>query len=95
LLRAIRAFFRRTDGQDLAEYCLLLAFIGLVALGFVVNSMGGIQGIWNSANTSLATASTTASGDAGSSTGGGPSGGGGGGDHGGHGDGHGDGDHQD
>jgi len=48
-------FRKRDDGQDLAEYCLLMAFIALVALGLILKTSGGIQGIWSSANTTLAT----------------------------------------
>jgi Flp pilus assembly pilin Flp len=67
VFRTIRQFFRRNDGQDLAEYCLLVAFIGLVALGIVIKASGGIQGIWSAANTTIASAP-------GSSTSGSPSG---------------------
>jgi Flp pilus assembly pilin Flp len=50
------AFFRKSElGQDLAEYCLLVAMIALIALGLVAHFSGGIQGIWNSANSTLAT----------------------------------------
>lgn len=56
MFRAIRQLFRRNDGQDLAEYCLLVAFIGLVALGIIIKASGGIQGIWSAANTTIATA---------------------------------------
>jgi Flp pilus assembly pilin Flp len=56
VFRAIRQFFQRNDGQDLAEYCLLAAFIGLVALGIIIKASGGIQGIWTAVNTTIATA---------------------------------------
>ena len=50
------AFFRTNEhGQDLAEYCLLVALVALIALGLVAHFSGGIQGIWNSANNTLAT----------------------------------------
>ena len=65
-------------GQDLAEYCLLVALIALIALGFMAHFSGGIQGIWNSASNTLAsgTSSGTSSGSAaGSSQPGGASGG--------------------
>ena len=48
-------FRKDEDGQDLAEYCLLMAFIALVALGLILKTSGGIQGIWASTNATLAT----------------------------------------
>lgn len=60
MFRTIRHFFRRIDGQDLAEYCLLMAFVGLVALGIILKASGGIQGIWGTANTTLASAPSAA-----------------------------------
>ena len=64
------AFFRRNErAQDLAEYCLLMALVALIALGVMAHFSGGIQGIWNSANNTLATGTTsgTSSGGAASS----------------------------
>ena len=37
----------------MAEYCLITALIVLVALGIFWHVSGGIQGMWDSANTSL------------------------------------------
>jgi len=45
------------------EYTLLLAFIGLLAIGVVLGASGSIHGIWGTADTSLAAASTSARGD--------------------------------
>jgi Flp pilus assembly pilin Flp len=54
------AGFRRSDyGQDLADYCLLTALIALIALGIFCHVAGGIQGMWSTAGTTLATANTT------------------------------------
>jgi len=40
------AFFRKNEhGQDLAEYCLLVALVALIALGLMAHFSGGIQGI--------------------------------------------------
>ncbi|SPE38698.1 hypothetical protein SBA6_930003 [Candidatus Sulfopaludibacter sp. SbA6] len=67
-------FFRRNEhAQDLAEYCLLVALIALIALGLMAHFAGGIQGIWNSASTTLASGSS--SGDGSGPPGGGQSGG--------------------
>jgi Flp pilus assembly pilin Flp len=90
MLRVINAFFRRNDAQDLVEYTLLLAFIGLVGISIVLGASGGIQGIWGTANTALVAANTSAAGsnpgsppppDPGGPGGGGNGHGGGGGDH--------------
>jgi Flp pilus assembly pilin Flp len=51
--------FKREDGQDLSEYCLLMALIALVALGIVIHVSGGVQNLWTVANTSLGNASTS------------------------------------
>jgi Flp pilus assembly pilin Flp len=54
LWRSIAVFAREEDGQDLAEYCLITAFIALVALGIFWHVSGGLQGMWTSINNSLA-----------------------------------------
>ena len=55
VLRVISRFLGEEDcGQDLAEYCLITAFIVLVALGIFWHVSGGLQGMWTSINTSLA-----------------------------------------
>ena len=54
MFRSIRQFFRENGGQDLAEYCLLMALIGLVALGIFIKCSGGVQAIWGATNTTLA-----------------------------------------
>jgi Flp pilus assembly pilin Flp len=69
----LRAFKGEDRGQDLAEYCLLTAFVALVALAFIIHASGGMQSLWTGANTSLtagntATSSTTSSGDSTAST---------------------------
>ena len=60
-------------GQDLAEYCLLTALVALVALAIIWHAAGGIDGIWGSANSTLATgnsatSSSTNSGGSGTAT---------------------------
>jgi Flp pilus assembly pilin Flp len=61
MLRAIRQLFRKHEdhGQDLAEYCLITALIALVAAGILFHMSGGMQGLWNSATTSLASGNAT------------------------------------
>ena len=54
----VNAFLKEEDGQDLVEYSLLLAFIGLAAtavLGTIHNSLGTI---WNNINTQMNAAKT-------------------------------------
>jgi len=57
---SIKAFLRRIDAQDLVEYTLLLAFVGLVAVSIVVAASGGVQGIWGASNDTLAAANSSA-----------------------------------
>ena len=61
--------FRKNEhGQDLAEYCLLVALVALIALGLMAHFSGGLQGIWNSANTTLATGNSSSGGSSGGSS---------------------------
>ncbi|MDR3703594.1 MAG: hypothetical protein P4L56_28350 [Candidatus Sulfopaludibacter sp.] len=53
-MHRIKQFFSIESGQDLAEYCLLTALLALIALGIIVHVSGGLQGIWGSANSTLA-----------------------------------------
>jgi Flp pilus assembly pilin Flp len=65
-----RSLRREDRGQDLAEYCLLTALIALVAVGIFIHFSGGVQALWNSANTTLVAGnSTSASGATTASTG--------------------------
>ena len=60
MFRAIRWFFRGSDhAQDLAEYCLLTALFALIALGILYRVSGGIQNMWSTADSTLATGNTT------------------------------------
>ena len=54
-LQVIFRFLYRNDvGQDVAEYCLLTALVSLVAAGIFFQVSGGMQNIWTTAGTSLA-----------------------------------------
>jgi Flp pilus assembly pilin Flp len=46
---------REDRAQDVAEYCLITALIALICLGIFWHVSGGLQGMWNSMNASLAT----------------------------------------
>ena len=53
-------FLRREDrGQDLSEYCLIVAVLALLAMSLFLNVSGGLQGLWNSAGNALTAANTT------------------------------------
>jgi len=82
----LRGTIRDTKGQSLIEYSLLLGFLGLVVAGFAFQSGTSVQGIANTAGTTL-TAANSGLGSAGSSSPGGDTGTGGGSHDGGHGDG--------
>jgi Flp pilus assembly pilin Flp len=59
--RKIATFWWQNErGQDVAEYCLITALIALVALGIFWHVSGGLQGMWNSMNTSLTAGNNTA-----------------------------------
>jgi Flp pilus assembly pilin Flp len=59
MFRRIVEYFKEEDGQDLSEYCLLMALVALVALGIFLHVSGGMQNLWGVANTSLGNASTS------------------------------------
>ena len=59
--RFVKALRSEDRGQDLAEFCLLTALVALVILGIIIQLSGGMQAVWNGANTSL-TAGNAASG---------------------------------
>jgi Flp pilus assembly pilin Flp len=68
VLRKAVAFLRKSSrGQDLAEYSMLVALVALAALGLVLNMSGGIQGIWQSADKTLAAGNSQTGGSGGGS----------------------------
>ena len=89
MFHRLRALLKNDRGQDLAEYCLILALICLVALGILFQISGGVKGIWASANNMTAAGNTAAAGAASTPAAATNPGGG---HDGGHHDGHGDGD---
>jgi pilus assembly protein Flp/PilA len=56
----VNAFVKEEDGQDLVEYSLLLAFIGLAAVALLTNVKSSINGLWTTVNTKLTSANTAA-----------------------------------
>ncbi len=88
----LRKLLRADQGQDLIEYTLLLAFLALGSSALYLGSGGSIKKIWQTADTTVASAAVTAGASAPSSaTDTPPPPGGGGGSDGGH---HDDGYHQ-
>jgi Flp pilus assembly pilin Flp len=59
MIRAISGFFRREEGQDLAEYCLLTALVALVAGGILLHLSGGLGGLLTGGSQNLNAAKTT------------------------------------
>ena len=71
VLRKLTVFLRRKDrGQDVAEYCLITALFSLICLGIFMYVSGGIDGMWTSINSSLATANNASQPGAGPGQGG-------------------------
>lgn len=58
--RSLVRFFRRSEGQDLAEYCLVTALIALVALAILWHVSGGASALWSDSNATLGAAATAA-----------------------------------
>ena len=56
---AIITFLRREDGQDLADYCLLVALVALVAAGIMLHVSGGLDALWGLGNQNLDAAKST------------------------------------
>jgi Flp pilus assembly pilin Flp len=57
LKECLTHFLRGNRAQDLVEYSLLLAFVGIVAVSLVVGMSGSVSSIWSQSNTTLAVAS--------------------------------------
>jgi Flp pilus assembly pilin Flp len=58
---SIQRWYREEIGQDLSEYCLIIALVMLAAAGILVKVSGGIQNLWTAANTTLANTSVSTS----------------------------------
>lgn len=56
-----KTFWRDECGQDLAEYALLLAFIGLTTAALVIGPATSVSTIWVVGNSELSTAASAAS----------------------------------
>ncbi len=61
MVRGICGSLLRDDrGHGLAEYCLITAFIALVALALYIHVSGGVQDLWSTANSALISGSAPA-----------------------------------
>jgi len=56
-----RRFWEDDSGQDMIEYCLLLAFIALCAVGLLTGMRTSVMGLWTSTNSALVSATSVAS----------------------------------
>ena len=56
-------FFRREEGQDLADYCLLTALVALAAGAILLHLSGGLSAIWGAGNQTLGSAGATVEGN--------------------------------
>jgi Flp pilus assembly pilin Flp len=52
----VNAFLKEEDGQDLVEYSLLLAFIGLAATAVLGTIHTSLTGIWSNINKQMTAA---------------------------------------
>ncbi|GEM_PF-3359576 len=63
MFRAIGRWLLRDDrGHGLAEYCLVTAFIALVALALYIHVSGGVRDLWSTADSTLVSGSAPATG---------------------------------
>ena len=59
MCRALSGILRREEGQNLADYCLLVALVALVAAGILFGVSGGLDALWSVGNRNLNAANTT------------------------------------
>ncbi len=52
----ITAFWRETDGQDLVEYSLLLAFIAISTISILTGVRTSMDSLWNKISNALSSA---------------------------------------
>jgi Flp pilus assembly pilin Flp len=52
------SFWKETEGQDLIEYTLLMAFIALAATALFLGAGKNVKGVWANANTQLGAANS-------------------------------------
>lgn len=66
MLSALVRLLRKDEkGQDLSEYCLVTALVALIGLGLFLYVSGGVQNLWTTANTTLATGNAVSAGGGG------------------------------
>jgi len=56
----VRMFLKSDEGQDILEYTLLLAFVGLASAALYIGAGGSINGIWSKTNSELNAAAISA-----------------------------------
>ncbi len=60
-MNEIRYFLRDESGQDLIEYTLLVAFIGLAAIALYAGGGSSLNTVWKGASNQLSNAAVAAS----------------------------------
>jgi Flp pilus assembly pilin Flp len=60
-MNTITRFWLDTQGQDLIEYTLLMAFVALASAALFLGAGGNISAIWTVSNTQLSNANASAS----------------------------------
>jgi Flp pilus assembly pilin Flp len=59
-VRSITGFWKDDGGQDLIEYTLLMAFVGLSSAALFGNAGSSVSKIWSVSNSTLSTAAVKA-----------------------------------
>ena len=57
----LKQFVHDDSGQDLIEYTLLLAFVGMASAMIFIGTGKSVQGIWTATNNQLSAANASAS----------------------------------
>ena len=57
----LRNLWNETQGQDLIEYSLIIAFVALAAAGLFATTGGNIKAIWSTTNSEVASAANISS----------------------------------
>lgn len=61
-MRRFYDFWRQEDGQDIIEYSLLIAFIGITCLALMSTVGAPVQGMWSKGANTVSSANTSLSG---------------------------------
>ncbi len=59
MTQLLRRFIADTQGQDLIEYTVLLAFVVLGTAALYLGAGAGVSGVWSSSNSPLVATTST------------------------------------